>query len=105
MTRERRTLAVRACGFLLGAALDYLYLLALGKVTSSNLMFLLFFSGVFAMFVNELVGHYSMFGLKVDRFSMFFTEIETSETSIEGRRTVLVPLFFCIAIVVFQTTT
>jgi len=98
MTSERHTLLVRACAFLLGAALDYLYLLALGKVTFSNLVFLLFFSGVFAVFVNELVGHYSMFGFKIDRVSMFFTEIKTRETSIEGPQTVLVPLLFCIAI-------
>lgn len=89
----------------MGAALDYLYLSIFGRVTSSNLIFLFFFSGVFAVLVNELIGQYSLFGLKVNRITMFFTEKQNPETTIEGPQRVFVPLFFCLAIIVFQTTT
>src|SRR4051794_5690884 len=89
-TQGFHTLAARICGFLVGAALDYLYLSILERVTSSNLIFLLFFSVVFAVLINELVGQYSLCGLKVNRITMFFTETRIPETTVKGPRTILI---------------
>ena len=75
MSRPDHTFLVRTGGFIAGAGLDYLYLAIADKVTSNNLIFLVFFSGIFAALINELVGEYSLFGLRTRRLRYFLQRL------------------------------
>jgi hypothetical protein len=98
----RDTIIVRMAAAVAGASLNYFYLTIIGRINTDNLIFLIFFSGCFMILVNELIGHFAPWGLGIRRFNLFFSKIKSPSTAITGVQTVLVPLFFCLVIAVFQ---
>jgi hypothetical protein len=98
----RDTIIVRIAAVVAGASLNYFYLMIIGRINTDNLIFLIFFSGCFMIIVNELIGHLAPWGIGIRRFNLFFTEEKLPSTTITGIQTVLVPLFFCLAIAAFQ---
>jgi len=102
MDEKQRALLFKAGAFLVGALLNYLYLLLIGNVGFNTFVFLFIFSALFMQSASEFVSHNKLFGLKLRRIEWFHGEVQSRETTYVAPETIYLPLCFCAVILWFQ---
>jgi hypothetical protein len=100
MDRKLRTRAVRVGTYLLGAALDYLFLVVIGGLKFDNYVFVFFFAGVFMTFACELARQ--VLGLDIDPFRLTAGE-GAAEAPLDDYSKLFITLIACLAMLWFQT--
>lgn len=103
MNKKTKTIAFRIIGLMLGALVDYCYLVLIGRVNFNNTVFLVFFAGAFAVLMTELVATFKI--LDIDRFAIFASADErmVPENKLGSHQTMWMALLFLAATILFQS--